>query len=356
MKRSDSPSQIALQPATFGLCAAALVVFGIVFGSRTFKDFDTALVPYAAATVFATFATGYRFAAWLRRPPTYRYFRQTLSLFFTPKNFIHNLFYFVRSTWGALITQRFIRERSVLRWLSHLFIMWGCLLAGAVTFPLSFGWIRFETPMDSQEFYEAFVFGIRVVRYRLDSALASLTFNILVISAVMVIVGIFLAIYRRGRDRGVLAVQDTFADLLPLILLFAISATGLLLTVSAQFLHGFHYAFLSQLHAIIVVLTLLYIPFGKFFHIVQRPAQLGIHLYRHVGATGEQAKCTRCGETFASAMQIADLKTVQAQLGIKYNLAGGKHYQDVCPACRRKNLALLQDGLVRAARTHQGEQ
>jgi hypothetical protein len=356
MQRPDPRSKIALQPLSFGLFAASLVVVGIVFGSRTFKDFDTALVPYAAATVFATFATGYRFAVWLRRPPTYRYFRQTISLFFTRKNFISNVVYFVRSSGSALVTQRFIRERSTLRWLSHLFIMWGCLLAAAVTFPLSFGWIRFETPMDSQEYYEAFVFGVRVVRYRLDSVLASLTFNILVISAVMVIVGIFLAIYRRGRDRGVLAVQDTFADLLPLILLFAISATGLLLTVSAQFLHGFHYAFLSQLHAIIVVLTLLYIPFGKFFHIVQRPAQLGIHLYRHVGATGEQAKCTRCGEAFASAMQVADLKVVQAELGIKYNLAGGKHYQDVCPACRRKNLALLQDGLVRASRTSHGEQ
>lgn len=355
MQRSDPPSRIALHPASFGLFAAALVVVGIVFGSRTFKDFDTALVPYAGATVFAAFATGYRLAAWLRRPPTYRYVRQTISLFFSPKNFVNNVIYFVRSSFSALVTQRFIRQRSLLRWLSHQFIMWGCLLAAAVTFPLSFGWVRFETPLDSQEFYEAFVFGFRVLRYRLDSPIASLTFNILVISAVMVIVGIFLSIYRRGRDRGVLAIQDTFADLLPLILLFAISATGLLLTVSAHFLHGFHYGFLSQLHAIIVVMTLLYIPFGKFFHIVQRPAQIGIHLYRHVGAAGEQAKCSRCGESFASAMQVADLKVVQAQLGIKYNLTGGKHYQDVCPACRRKNLALLQDGLVRAARTSPGE-
>lgn len=356
MQPADPPSRIALRPVGIGIFAAALVMLGTMLGSRMFKDFDTALVPYAAATVFAAFATGYRFALWLSRPPTYRYFRQTITLFFSSKNFFGNIAYFARAVWGALITQRFIRKRSTTRWLAHLFIMWGCLLAAAVTFPLSFGWVRFETPADSQEFYEAFVFGIRVIRYRLDSPLASLTFNILVVSAVMVIIGVFLAMYRRGRDRGALAIQDTFADLLPLILLFAISATGLLLTVSAHFIHGFHYGFLSQLHAIIVVLTLIYIPFGKFFHIVQRPAQLGIHLYRHVGATGEQALCTRCNEPFASAMQIADLKIVQKQLGIKYGLAGGKHYQDVCPACRRKNLALLQDGLVSVSRTDQGDQ
>ena len=28
----------------------------------------------------------------------------------------------------------------------------------------------------------------------------------------------------------------------------------------------------------------------------------------------------------------------------------GGHYQDVCPPCRRRNLALLQDGLIGAAR------
>jgi len=165
-----------------------------------------------------------------------------------------------------------------------------------------------------------------------------------------VLIGIFFALWRRGRDRGALAIQQFAMDLLPLTLLFAVSVTGLLLTASTHFMRGFHYAFLSQFHAVTVIFTLLYLPFGKFFHIFQRPAQLGVGLYRRAGAEGEQTRCLRCGEPFASSMHIEDLKQVESALGIRYELGGGGHYQDVCPSCRRKSLALIQDGLWRAAR------
>ena len=39
------------------------------------------------------------------------------------------------------------------------------MLAAAVTFPLSFGWVRFESTRSAQELYEAYVFGIRVARF-----------------------------------------------------------------------------------------------------------------------------------------------------------------------------------------------
>jgi hypothetical protein len=42
-------------------------------------------------------------------------------------------------------------------------------------------------------------------------------------------------------------------------------------------------------------------------------------------------------------MHIEDLKDVESSLGILYQLPGGGHYQDVCPACRRKSLAMAQD-------------
>ena len=44
-------------------------------------------------------------------------------------------------------------------------------------------------------------------------------------------------------------------------------------------------------------------------------------------------------------MQMDDLKRVQAALHIRYELLDGTHYQDVCPSCRRKNLALTQDSM-----------
>ena len=92
-----------------------------------------------------------------------------------------------------------------------------------------------------------------------------------------------------------MSVQQFSNDLLPLILLFAISMTGLFLTVSTHLMRGLHYVFLSQLHAITVIFTLLYLPFGKFFHIFQRPAQLGVDFYKRAGAEGGQAACVRCG-------------------------------------------------------------
>jgi hypothetical protein len=162
--------------------------------------------------------------------------------------------------------------------------------------------------------------------------------------------------WRRGRDRGALAVQQFGADLLPLVMLFAVSITGVFLTVSTHLMRGLHFVFLSQLHAVTVIFTLLYLPFGKFFHIFQRPAQLGVAFYRETGAKGEAARCARCGERFASRMHIDDLKQVERELGIRYEVVRVKasaphdtaaHYQDICPACRRKNLALTQDALWR---------
>jgi hypothetical protein len=146
-------------------------------------------------------------------------------------------------------------------------------------------------------------------------------------------------------------VQQFSDDMLPLILLFAISVTGLFLTISTHLMRGIDYGFLSQLHAVTVILTLLYLPFGKFFHIFQRPAQLGVNFYKQHGAAGPQALCNRCGNAFASCMHIEDLKTIQAALGIQYQLSDGTHYQDICPSCRRKNLALTQDGLWKSHET-----
>ncbi len=47
------------------------------------------------------------------------------------------------------------------------------------------------------------------------------------------------------------------------------------------------------------------------------------------------------------SLQIGDLKAVQSALGIQYRMDDGTHYQDVCPQCRRKNLALTQDAMWR---------
>lgn len=327
----------------WGLLVACLLLVAIYVGSNSLKHYDAALVPYTGACVFSAFGIGYRFAMWLRRPPTRKYWFQGWRIFFRPAKLPRNLVRLVQIFLQDFFAQRFIERRSHLRWTAHWLIAWGCLLAAAVTFPLSFGWVHFESAPENQQLYRAFVFGQHVSTFHLGTAIAAITFNILDISAVMVLAGVALALFRRAQDRGAISVQQFAQDMMSLLMLFAISITGLFLTASTHLLHGLNYGFLSMLHAVTVIFTLLYLPFGKFFHIFQRPAQIGVQFYKDEGARTEQAICLRCHQPFASRLHIRDLKDVQRSLGIRYEFPGGVHYQDVCPACRRKSLALAQD-------------
>ena len=107
---------------------------------------------------------------------------------------------------------------------------------------------------------------------------------------------------------------------------------------------GYAYEFLAIFHAVTVIFTLLWLPFGKFFHIFQRPAQLGVKFYRDVGEQEEPARCARCGEPFATPTHVRDLIQVERELGYDYTLSGPGpgHYQHFCPGCRRKLLGLAQ--------------
>ncbi len=341
-----APRADVARATAWGLFIASLILAGIYVGSRRLRDFDAALVPYAGASVFSAFGLGYRYSMWLTKPPTRLYWRRGWHLFFAPSHVARNFSRLAALFAVNIVAQRFIEKRSPLRWAAHWCLAWGCMLAAAVTFPLSFGWVHFETAGSALERYQAFVFGVHVFSFDLASPLAPLVFNVLDISALLVIAGVTMAMWRRGRDRGALAVQQFGADLLPLVMLFAVSITGLFLTISTHAMRGLHFVFLSQLHAVTVIFTLLYLPFGKFFHIFQRPAQLGVAFYKETGAKGGPARCARCGEPFASRMHVDDLKQVERELGIQYQTAN-VHYQEVCPPCRRKNLALTQDALWR---------
>src|SRR5262249_2736589 len=143
--------------------------------------------------------------------------------------------------------------------------------------------------------------------------------------------------------------QQFGEDFLPLILLFAISATGLMLTADAEWMDGHGHEFLAVGHAAAVIFTLLWVPFGKFFHIFQRPLHLAVGVYQGAGRRGEQAKCRGWGEAFASRMRVAVLMGVEEQLGYRFTMKDTpvEHYQWVCPRCRRALLGLAQAGLWR---------
>jgi nitrate reductase gamma subunit len=327
-----------------GLLTAGLLGVTIFAGSRNLRHIDAALVGYTFACLFAAFGLGYRYSVWLQRPPTRMYWRRGWESFLRRGHLLNSLRGFVSRFVRVFLLNRFIWRRSRSRGLTHLLIMWGCLLAAAITFPLVFGWVYFETVPGDWTRYRVFVFGLPTVAFHHESLIGHLVFHGLVVASLLVIAGVLLALQRRLRDRGAAALQDLQEDLLPLFLLFAVSVTGLLLTVSYTWLKGYAYEFLALTHAVAVIFTLLWLPFGKFFHIFQRPAQLAVKFYKDVGKEGEQAVCVRCQQPYATKIHVEDLIVVERELGYRYDwpdhLAG--HYQRVCPACRRKMLALAQ--------------
>jgi nitrate/nitrite transporter NarK len=331
-----------LRAGGWATMVTALLVASIVVGSRNLQNFDAALVVYTFAVVFAAWGVAYHYAVWLQRPPTRVFWKRGFMLV-RQRGLLATLPRLAALTGTHLLGQTFIARRSVLRWWMHQCLFWGCLLAAAITFPLVFGWIHFGTVGQDPRDYVTYVFGFPTMSFRVRTITSWLLFHGLDIAAVLVLAGITLSLWRRMRDRGALAVQSFAMDFFPLILLFAISVTGLALTVSTHWLRGQFYGFLSILHAITVIAALLYVPFGKFFHMFQRPAQLGVKLYQDAGEAGEGAFCARCGERFASRMHVDDLAVVLPQLGFDYRMPGpAGHWQAVCPACKRKTIALAQ--------------
>lgn len=331
-----------LRAGSWATLWTGLLVASIVVGSRTLQNFDAALVVYTFAVIFATFGVVYHYCVWLQKPPTQLYWRRSWQLFFQ-RGVLASLAQLARVALTHLLVQSFIGKRSRLRWWMHQLLFWGCLLAVAITFPLVFGWIHFETHPEDQLIYVAHVFGFAAFSFRLHTVFAWTLFHGLDISAVMVLAGITLSLWRRMRDAGAQTLQTFAMDFLPLILLFAISVTGLALTASTLWLRGGFYPFLSILHAITVIAALLYLPFGKFFHIFQRPAQLGVKLYQQAGEAGPAAHCHRCGEAYASLQHIEDLKQVLPRLGFDYSMSRAEEsWQQLCPACRRKTVATAQ--------------
>ena len=338
-----TPGFEQLRAGAWATLWTGLLIAAIVVGSRNLQNFDPSLVIYTFAVIFATWGVVYHYNVWLEKPPTRVYWDRGWQLFWSSGPF-RSLGRISKVAATHLVAQDFIRRRSKLRWWMHQCLFWGCLLAMAITFPLVFGWISFGSLPDNQMIYVTYLFGFPAGQFPIRTLLSEVLFHGLDIAAFMVLTGIGLSLWRRMRDRGAQAVQSFAMDFFPLIVLFAISITGLALTVSQAWLRGASYSFLAILHAITVIAGLLYLPFGKFFHIFQRPAQVGVKLYQQAGDSGEGALCGRCGQRFASKMHIEDLRIkVLPALGFDYSMPGtAGHWQALCPACKRKSLAGAQ--------------
>ena len=327
----------------WGLLGVAIVLAITFIGSDGLLWFDAALIGYLFGIIFMVFGVAYRYSVWIRRPPTAMLNRRGWDAFRSRK--ARNVGALPSLVASQLLAQGFIRRRSRARWLAHQLVFWGCILAALITFPLTLGLLHFESVGQQGDRYEVFVSRIGTVDFDADSIVGWTIYHGLDIAAVLVLAGVFIFLRRRLQDPGALAVERS-GDFLALAGLFAVSVTGLFLTVSSLWLEGRFYAALNTLHALTVILGLMYIPFGKLFHIFQRPANLGVAYYKRANDDGPGATCRVCGDGFASAQQVADLGTVLSQLGFDYGAADGGSYQDTCPRCRRAQVALAQSARV----------
>ncbi|PBJ14228.1 MFS transporter [Flavobacterium sp. ACN6] len=315
-----------------------LTIVLVFYGSRKLQNFDAALVTYLFGTVFAFFGIVYRYTVWLQRPPTWMYFKRSLQFLFTGK-ILYHLWFLGKESAQNIVVQKFIYPRSKWRWFAHFCIALGCISAFAITIPLTFGWIHFTLAPNSISIYEAHFFGFKMMDFKINSFLAFLIFHALNWSSWLVIIGSVYYLRRRLTNPGLIATQTFEGDLLPLILLIAISVTGLCLTYSYQFMKGFAYDFLAVIHAVTVIMFLIWIPFGKFFHIIQRPAQIGAHIYKKEGIKKGMAVCPHTGEEFATQLHINDLKIVTKELGFDFTHEDGTSHLDLSPEGKRSRLA-----------------
>ncbi|MEV4427622.1 MFS transporter [Streptomyces sp. R-07] len=328
----QTPAAVRRRASLAGAVVSALLILAIVLGSRLLRDFDSALLPYAVATVFLAFGVAYRYTVWVSAPGARRLFRQGRRSFFSAANFRKAPTALPKMIATYLGFQKFLGARSHARWAAHQLIFWGCILAALITFPLTWGWFTFTSSTGSGPGYEMRIWGFKVLGFDALSVPGWLMFHGLDIAAVLVIAGAAYFLWRRLKDRGAITGQRFAYDLIPLLALIVISVTGLLLTFSSIFLHGGGYEFLAILHMVSVVFTLIYIPFGKFFHIVQRPAAVGMQLFKYTSrrADEEVLTCRRCHEPIDTAPYVENLQGTMRDLDLGFD-----EWAEYCPRCKR---------------------
>ena len=319
-----------------GIYSMILLSVLVLIGSRKLQYFDAALIPYLFAVLFAAFGIVYRYSVWIDRPPTQKLWRRSLGYFFH-RRFFSRVISIFSVFFRQLVLQHFIERRSFYRWVMHFSIAWGCILAFMVTFPLVLGLIHFGTAENHPGLYQVYTFGFPQLTFLPDGFLAFLFFNSLNFSSLLVCLGTIMAFTRRILHPDLVVGQTFLNDFLPLIILFAVSISGLFLTYSSRYLGGEHFRTLSTLHCFTVVVFLIYLPFGKFFHIFQRGALLGAAVYIAEKKSTHAETCAKCGESYVSTIQKQDVKDALREMGFRYaTLTTSESIQDLCPLCRRR--------------------
>lgn len=322
-----------------GVIWAAVIIVITVAGSLNLQNYDAALMIYEFGTICMAFGIGYRYSLWMQRPPTRKYWERTWQFIFS-KDYITYIKEAGRLTVRNILLQRFIFPRGKMRWLGHFLLATGCLISFGVTFGLTFGWLHFTLKEGTIDIYETHMFGITVMEFPLGTAMAVILFHMLVWTAIMVIVGCLILMHRRFVDEGLIVTQWFERDWLPLFLLVIVSLTGLGIWFDYSYLEGKMSQFMAITHAITVAMFLMWIPFGKFFHIFQRPAQVGANIYKVEGIRRGMQICPHTGEAYTTKMHVQDLVDITQEMGFNLDREeDGMNYLEYSPRGKRCMLA-----------------
>ncbi|UII57684.1 hypothetical protein LS684_09800 [Cytobacillus spongiae] len=306
------------------LTVCGLVILSFI-GTRMFTHIDLNLYGYMVGTIVFIGGFFYRFIAWGERPPTKIFIKKGIKLLFRKST--------AKTSVDHLAVYKFIWNRGIYRWTQHILIGWGCILSCLVTFPLVFGWMYFT--MDDNGYYTVVGMGINLMTVKADGVIAFFFYNALNITAIMVIIGVCMALYRRLKNMQARAEQKFMYDFLPLYLLLFISITGLALTFMNVFLHGAGQPAMSLIHQYGVIITLIYLPFGKLAHIPFRPLSVFARNYREHYAEQSMKECKVCGSHYVSTEQAKDVVGVLGVNQMEFKKEDF-HLAELCLPCRRK--------------------
>ncbi|MFZ5825155.1 MAG: MFS transporter [Bacillota bacterium] len=233
-----------------------------------------------------------------------------------------------------ILLNRFIFRRGLWRGVQHFALMWGIFGSFAITIPLTFGWLHFEAVGETH--YTVVAFGLPLFTMPVHGLLAGMIYHGLSTFAVLTLIGVTMMLIRRLTDKDAKVDQRLEYDLFPLYLVLAVTLTGLALTVSHGWLYGWGYPVISVIHQITVVVLLLYLPFGKLFHIPMRSLSVAADVYHEVGAHEGLAACARCHKAFATQQQLRDVVAVLKETGMALMAPDNQTYlAQYCPECKR---------------------
>ncbi|WP_332697450.1 MFS transporter [Halalkalibacter lacteus] len=323
---------------SFGI--VMVLIFFMWVGTGKFSHVDKMLFGYLIASFVFAIGMTIRMCAWAVRPASHQVLKRSFSNMKKKKRANRNWKAIMKTFIDNIILQKFIFKRGIYRGIMHWLIAWGCIGSFAITFGLTFGLMHFKL-VDPQT-YQMVVMGIPTIKMAAHGIFAELVYNGLNLTAMMVLIGVTMALIRRSKNEDVKVTQRVEFDLFPLYVLLTVTVTGLLLTVSYKFLGGFMHSYLALVHQITVVIFLVFFPFGKLFHLPVRPLTTAVPMNYQEVVGVDTRECKSCQAPYSNDDQIADVKEILEAQSFNLQLEDGSYLADYCPSCRRRIRVMKQ--------------